>query len=121
MNRSFGSRLRLEREQRGVALSEISQQTKIKVSLFDGLERGDLSYWPHGLFGRAYIRAYAQAIHLDPDPVLREFLECPQAIGLGVLQEFIGLPPSLPIFLSPIFLSKIHPPSFEPAPANPGL
>ena len=75
MNRSFGARLRLEREQRGVSLSEISQQTKIKSSLLESLERGDFSYWPRGLFGRAYIRAYATAIHVDPDPVLREFVE----------------------------------------------
>ena len=75
MKLTFGGRLRLEREERGIALSEISHQTKIKLSLLEGLERDNLSYWPHGLFGRAYIRAYADAIHVDPNPVLREYLE----------------------------------------------
>ena len=34
-----------------------------------------MSHWPSGIFRRAYIRAYAQFIGLDPDAILREFLE----------------------------------------------
>jgi hypothetical protein len=34
-----------------------------------------VSHWPSGIFRRAYIRAYAQFIGLDPDALLREFLE----------------------------------------------
>jgi len=75
MNSSFGARLRSQREKKGVSLADISTQTKIKASLLDALERGDLTYWPRGLFGRAYIRSYAQAIGLDPEPLIPEFLE----------------------------------------------
>ena len=71
----FGARLRRERERRQIALSSISANTKISVALFEGLERGDVSRWPSGLFRRAFVRAYAEAIGLDPDPVTREFLE----------------------------------------------
>src|SRR5262245_63938991 len=72
---SFGARLRERREQQQVALSTIAEQTKIKVSLLEALERGDVSHWPSGIFRRSFIRAYAQAIHLEPDPIVREFLE----------------------------------------------
>lgn len=75
MPESFGARLRQRREERQVDLTAIAAQTKIKVSLLDALERDDVSHWPSGIFRRAYIRAYAQAIGLDPDVVLREFLE----------------------------------------------
>ena len=75
MDSSFGTRLQSQREQKGVSLSDISRQTKIKLSLLESLERGDFSYWPHGLFGRAYMRSYAQAIGADVEPLLREFLE----------------------------------------------
>jgi transcriptional regulator with XRE-family HTH domain len=75
MDSSFGTRLQSQREKKGVSLAEISRQTKIKASLLESLERGDLSYWPHGLFGRAYIRSYAQAIGAEPESLLREFLE----------------------------------------------
>src|SRR5919201_774446 len=71
----FGSRLRRERERRHIALSSISANTKINVALFEGLERDDVSRWPSGIFRRAFIRAYAEAIGLDPDAVAREFNE----------------------------------------------
>ena len=75
MAESFGTRLRLRREERRIDLEAISAQTKIKVALLEGLERDDVSQWPSGIFRRAYIRAYAQIIGLDPDLILREFLD----------------------------------------------
>jgi len=72
---TFGSRLRRERERRQIALSSISANTKINPALFEALEREDLSRWPTGIFRRAFIRAYATGIGLDPDVVQREFLE----------------------------------------------
>jgi transcriptional regulator with XRE-family HTH domain len=75
MSESFGARLRQRREQQQISLSTIAEQTKIKLSLLEALERGDVSHWPSGIFRRAFIRAYALAIGLEPDVVVREFLE----------------------------------------------
>src|SRR6266705_4841604 len=75
MKPSFGARLRLQREKRGVALIDISNQTKTKLSLLEAIERADLSVSPRGLFGRAYIRAYAEAIGLEIEPIIREYSE----------------------------------------------
>jgi hypothetical protein len=72
---SFCGRLRRERERRHIALSSISANTKIRVGLFEALERGDVSRWPAGIYRRAIIRAYAVAVGLDPDETAREFLE----------------------------------------------
>lgn len=75
MQDSLGARLRRRREEQQIALTAIAEQTKIKPALLEGLERDDLAHWPSGLYRRAFIRAYAQAIGLDPDTVLREFLD----------------------------------------------
>jgi transcriptional regulator with XRE-family HTH domain len=75
MASTFGERLRLQREGKQISLRAVSEQTKIKLSLLEALERDDLSHWPLGIFGRSYIRSYAQAIGLDPTATLREFLE----------------------------------------------
>ena len=72
---TFGGRLRRERERRQIALSSISANTKIRASHFEALERNDLSRWPTGIFRRAFIRAYAAGIGLDPDTTTREFCE----------------------------------------------
>ena len=74
MTSEFGPRLRRERERRHISIDAIAAATKIKASLFEQLERGDASKWPSGIFGRSYLRAYADAIGLDPDATVREFL-----------------------------------------------
>jgi len=75
MPESFGARLRQKREQQQIALASIAEQTKIKLSLLEELERDDVSHWPTGIFRRAFARTYAHAIGLDPDVVVREFLQ----------------------------------------------
>src|SRR5439155_6185538 len=75
MAESFGNRMRQRRVDQQIALSTIAEQTKIKGSLLEAMERDDVSHWPSGIFRRAFIRAYAHAINLDPDVIVREFLE----------------------------------------------
>jgi transcriptional regulator with XRE-family HTH domain len=75
MTDSFGARLRRERERRQVSIADIAARTKIKGSLFEGLERDDVSRWPSGIFRRSFMRAYAGAIGLDAEATVREFLE----------------------------------------------
>ncbi|MEO8077709.1 MAG: helix-turn-helix domain-containing protein [Acidobacteriota bacterium] len=67
--------MRQRREQQEIDLIAIAEQTKIKLSLLQALERDDVSHWPAGIFRRAFVRAYAHAIGLNPDVVVREFLE----------------------------------------------
>ena len=75
MPESLGARLRRRREDQRIALSTIAERTKIKSTLLEALERDDISQWPAGIYRRAFIRSYAHAIGLDPDLVVREFLE----------------------------------------------
>ena len=74
-SQTFGSRLRAERERRGISLDSIAEKTKIKKSFLDSLERGDFSKWPAGtVFRRAYVRDYAAAIGLSPESVVVDFI-----------------------------------------------
>ena len=71
--RAFGDRARRQRERRGVTLEEIARATKVPAALFAGLERGDCSRWPAGVYSRAYVRAYAEAIGLDAEEAVEDF------------------------------------------------
>ena len=73
MHSTFGTRLRQQREGQQIPLATIAAQTKIKLSLLEGLERDDVSRWPTGIFRRSYFRAYVRAIGLEPDRTLQEF------------------------------------------------
>mgnify|MGYP001277014244 CR=1 FL=1 len=57
MSETFGTRLRLQREEQQIPLPTIAERTKIKLSLLEGLERDDVSRWPTGIFRRSYFRA----------------------------------------------------------------
>jgi transcriptional regulator with XRE-family HTH domain len=71
--RSFGEWLMRERDRRGITVRSIADRTKIGSGLLEALERGDVSRWPAGIYRRAFVRAYANAIGLDADLVLANF------------------------------------------------
>jgi len=75
MDDLLGRRLRSERERRHITLESIAANTKINIGLLRDLERDDVARWPSGIFRRAFVRSYAEAIGLDGDDIVREFLE----------------------------------------------
>ena len=72
---SFGARMRHERERRKISIAAIAENTKILGALLEGLENDDVSRWPTGFYRRAFLRSYANAIGVDADAALKEFLE----------------------------------------------
>jgi transcriptional regulator with XRE-family HTH domain len=70
---AFGPTLRRTRIQRGISLDHISDATKVSPDIWGGLERNDFSRWPSGIYARAYIRAYALEIGVDPDATVNDF------------------------------------------------
>jgi transcriptional regulator with XRE-family HTH domain len=70
---AFGPNLRRIRIQRGLSLEQLSAVTKVSVTLWAGLERNDFSRWPSGIYARSYVRAYAEAIGVDPESTVDDF------------------------------------------------
>ena len=70
---TFVTRLRRYRERQQIPLDEIASATRVKRELLEAFERNDLSGWPRGLYARAWVRAYASAVGLDPIDVVEEF------------------------------------------------
>lgn len=71
----FGGMLRQARERHGISLRHIAVTTKISVSALEALERNDVSRLPGGIFSRAFVRSYASEVGLDPERVVKEFIE----------------------------------------------
>jgi hypothetical protein len=70
---TFVTRLRRHRERGRVTLDDIAAATCVKRQLFEALEQNDLSAWPRGVYARAWIRAYAAYVGLDPADTVEEF------------------------------------------------
>lgn len=69
----FGAHLKQARERRGISLRQIASSTKISTVALEALERGDFSKLPGGIFSRAFVRAYAIEVGLEPEETLAEF------------------------------------------------
>ena len=70
----LGARLKQARQQQGVSLRDIAASTKISVVALEALERNDYSRLPGGIFSRAFVRAYALAVGVEPEEAVNEFL-----------------------------------------------
>ncbi len=72
---SFGAYLRSLREEKGKALEEIAENTKIAVANLDLLERDRYELLPPRVFIKGFIRSYVQELGLAPEEPLRRFEE----------------------------------------------
>ena len=72
---SFGAYLREAREQRGLTLQQIAASTKISTTVLRALEAGKTEDVPGGIFARAFVKAYAHEVGLDPDDAVNQFLD----------------------------------------------
>lgn len=65
MAATIGERLRLAREERGIPLREISDQTRISVHFLEAIESNDYKRLPGGIFNRSFVKAYARYVGYD--------------------------------------------------------
>jgi cytoskeleton protein RodZ len=72
--RDIGAHLREARERAGITLRAIATSTKISVPTLEALERNDVGRLPGGIFIRAFVRAYAKEVGLDPEDAVRRFV-----------------------------------------------
>jgi len=65
MAASIGEQLRLAREERGIGLREICEQTRISIHYLEAIEANDYKRLPGGIFTRSFIKAYAKCVGYD--------------------------------------------------------
>ncbi len=70
----IGAHLRDARERAGISLRDVAAATKISVPALEALERNDIGRLPGGIFVRAFVRAYARQVGIDPEDAVRRFV-----------------------------------------------
>lgn len=65
MATTIGEQLRLSREEQGIALREISNQTRISMRYLEAIEGNDYKRLPGGIFNRSFVKAYARYVGFD--------------------------------------------------------
>lgn len=54
----------------GMSIQQISDRTKISIRYLQAIEAGEFRELPAGIYGRSYIRQYADAIHCNAEHLL---------------------------------------------------
>lgn len=70
-----GEKLSALRRERGKSLAEIESATKIMGRMLSALENERWEELPASVYVRGYIRNYAQALGVDPEPLLAEYVK----------------------------------------------
>ena len=68
----------------GMSIQQISDRTKISIRYLQAIEAGEFRELPGGIYGRSYIRQYADAIHCNAEHLLTM---CPLELGEASVED----------------------------------
>ncbi len=71
---SLGDQLQQARKQRRMTTSEVAAATRMKIQIVEDLEREDFSRIAAPVYGKGFIKLYAEQVGLDPKPLVDEYV-----------------------------------------------
>ena len=72
---SIGATLAAARRHAGLSVAEVSQRTRVRENIIQGIEQDDYAACGGDFYARGHIRAIAEAVGTDPGPLIEEFDE----------------------------------------------
>jgi transcriptional regulator with XRE-family HTH domain len=72
---SLGETLRLARTEKGLTIPQVADATRIMVQIVEDLERDDFRRIAAPIYGRGFIKLYADILGLPTEPLIQEFME----------------------------------------------
>jgi cytoskeletal protein RodZ len=70
---SIGETLAEARQRAGLSVSDVSERTRVRETIIRGIEENDYAACGGDFYARGHIRAIAQAVGVDPLPLIDEF------------------------------------------------
>jgi cytoskeleton protein RodZ len=107
---NIGSKLRAAREAKGLTLSQLADQTRVRVAALEAIEAGDFARLPEPIYVQSYLRAFAQAVGVPVEPILEAFrrgapsVPAPSAVAVAVSRRTIETKPSAGLSMGGIAL-----------------
>ena len=72
---ALGRILRENREQQGYSAAQVAEATHMMVQVVEELEREDFHRIAAPIYGRGFVKIYAEFLGIDPAPLVKEFSE----------------------------------------------
>lgn len=73
MSLTLGEKLRQAREERGISISEVAEQTRISPHYLDSIENDDYRTLPGGIFNKGFVKSFAKAVGINEQEALQEY------------------------------------------------
>ena len=74
---SLGEKLRSAREQAGLSVEDVVNATKMTRTQVEGLEANDYRAFSAPVYTKGFIKIFARAVGLEPEPLVKEYLANP--------------------------------------------
>ena len=65
MSLTLGEKLRQAREERGISIREVSEQTRISSLYLEAIENDNYKTLPGGIFNKGFVKSYAKFVGFD--------------------------------------------------------
>ncbi len=73
MSQTLGEKLRQAREERGISISEVSEQTRIAAHHLESIEDDNYKTLPGGIFNKGFVKTYAKFVGIDEQEALQDY------------------------------------------------
>jgi cytoskeleton protein RodZ len=73
MSQTLGEKLRQAREERGISISEVAEQTRISPHYIELIENDDYRTLPGGIFNKGFVKSFAKYVGVDEAEALQDY------------------------------------------------
>ena len=73
MSLTLGEKLRQAREERGITLSEVAEQTRISPLYLESIEHDDYRNLPGGIFNKGFVKTFAKYVGVNEQEALQDY------------------------------------------------
>jgi len=73
MSSTLGEKLRQARQERGISISEVAEQTRISSLYLEAIENDEYKTLPGGIFNKGFVRSYAKYVGVDEQEALQDY------------------------------------------------
>lgn len=73
MSLTLGEKLRQAREEKGLTLSEVSENTRISPLYLESIENNDYKILPGGIFNKGFVKSYAKFVGISEQEALSDY------------------------------------------------
>ncbi len=78
---TIGEQLRQAREERGIPLREVADQTRISIHYLEAIEANEFHRLPGGIFNRSFLKSYARYVKFDEKEAVESYTRFMRAQG----------------------------------------